>query len=106
AEWPVLADYGMSECASSVAVLGELLPHLEARTDAEGRLAFRGTSLFSGYVIAAGLVDPKVEGWFVTEDLGDVEGRVLRVRGRAGEFVKIGGESVDLKRLDRIADEA
>jgi O-succinylbenzoic acid--CoA ligase len=103
--WPVLASYGMSECASTVAVRDVLLPHLEARTDAEGRLAFRGASLFSGYITEDGLVDPKLDGWFLTEDLGEVEGRVLRVRGRAGEFIKIGGESVDLKRLDRIADE-
>jgi acyl-CoA synthetase (AMP-forming)/AMP-acid ligase II len=46
-----------------------------------------------------------VDGWFITEDLGEVEGRVVGVRGRAGELVKIGGESVDLKRLDRIAEE-
>ena len=103
--WPVLASYGMSECASTVAVRDVLLPHLEARAEDDGRLAFRGTSLFTGYLTEAGLVDPKVDGWFVTEDLGEVEGRVVKVRGRAGEFIKIGGESVDLKRLDRIAEE-
>ena len=30
---------------------------------------------------------------------------MLSVEGRAGDFVKIGGESVDLKRLDRILSE-
>lgn len=104
--WPVLASYGMSECAATVAVRDVLLSHLEARAGEDGRLAFRGPSLFTGYLTADGLVDPKRDGWLVTEDLGDVDGRLLRVRGRAGEFVKIGGESVDLKRLDRIADEA
>lgn len=104
--WPVLASYGMSECASTVAVCDVLLPHLEARAEEDARLAFRGASLFTGYITEEGVVDPKVDGWLVTEDLGEVDGRLLRVRGRAGEFVKIGGESVDLKRLDRIADEA
>jgi O-succinylbenzoic acid--CoA ligase len=104
--WPVLASYGMSECASTVAVDGVLLPHLEARVETDGRLAFRGASLFSGYVDAGGnFVDPKVDGWFVSEDLGAVDGRTLEVHGRAGEFVKIGGESVDLGRLDRILRE-
>lgn len=106
AGWPVLASYGMSECASTVAVRDVLLSHLEARTLKDGRLAFRGASLLTGYIHEDGLVDPKVDGWFLTEDLGEVDGRRLRVRGRAGEFIKIGGESVDLKRLDRIADEA
>lgn len=104
--WPVLASYGMSECASTVAVDGVLLPHLDARVETDGRLAFRGASLFSGYVYADGsFVDPKVDGWFVSEDLGAVDGPTLEVHGRAGEFVKIGGESVDLGRLDRILRE-
>jgi O-succinylbenzoic acid--CoA ligase len=104
--WPVLASYGMSECASTVAVDGVLLPHMDARVQTDGRLAFRGASLFSGYVYAGGnFVDPKVDGWFLSEDLGAVDGRVLKVHGRTGEFVKIGGESVDLGRLDRILRE-
>lgn len=100
--WPLLATYGMSEACSTVVVEGELLPHLEARSEPDGRLALRGASLFSGYATAEGLVDPKVEGWFSTEDLGDVDGRRVRVWGRAADFVKIGGESVDLNRLDAI----
>jgi O-succinylbenzoic acid--CoA ligase len=103
--WPVLASYGMSECASTVAVRDELLPHFEGRVEEDGRLAFRGASLFTGYVTAAGIDDPKVDGWLVTEDLGTVDGRTLHVRGRVGDFVKIGGESVDLTRLDRVAEE-
>ncbi len=102
--WPVLATYGMSECCSTIAVSDAVLPHLEARAVADGRLAFRGASLLTGYATDEGLVDPKVNGWFVSDDLGEVEGRVLHVFGRRGDFVKIGGESVDLKRLDRILD--
>lgn len=100
--WPVLASYGMSECASTIAIEEHLLSHIEARRESDGRLAFRGASLFTGYATEEGLIDPKVAGWFLSEDLGNVEGRILRVDGRAGDFVKIGGESVDLKRLDRI----
>lgn len=100
--WPVLPSYGMSECCSTVSVEDVLLSHLEARADGDGRLAFRGASLFTGYATEAGIVDPKVDGWFVSEDYGEVDGRVMRVRGRAADFVKIGGESVDLKRLDAI----
>jgi o-succinylbenzoate---CoA ligase len=100
--WPPLATFGMSECGSTVTVEAELLSHLEARSEPDGRLALRGASLFTGYATEAGLIDPKVDGWFRTEDVGEVEGRRVRVRGRAGDFVKIGGESVDLNRLDAI----
>ncbi len=100
--WPVLPSYGMSECCSTIAIENRLLAHLDARREPDGRLSFRGASLFTGYVTEAGLVDPKSDGWFTSEDLGEVEGRRVTVEGRAGDFLKIGGESVDLRRLDRI----
>jgi o-succinylbenzoate---CoA ligase len=104
AGWPVLASYGMSECASTISVRDVLLPHIEARTDEEWRLSFRGASLFTGYVTEEGFADPKVEGWFLSDDIGEVEGRVMRVHGRHGDFIKVGGESVNLARLDRILE--
>ncbi len=102
--WQVLPSYGMSECSSTVAVFDVLLSHIEARAEADGRLAFRGPSLFTGYITDAGLVDPKFDGWFTTDDVGEVDGRSLHVQGRRGDFIKIGGESVDLARLDRILE--
>jgi O-succinylbenzoic acid--CoA ligase len=101
--WPVLATYGMSECCSTVAIEDVLLDHLDARREDDGRLAFRGASLFTGYAAEDGLIDPKVEGWFISGDLGEVDGRTLRIFGRGADFAKIGGESVDLLRLDAIA---
>lgn len=106
--WPVLPSYGMTECASQVATAHgdtpalELLDHVDVRIEADGRIAVKSEALFSGYATDEGLIDPRVEGWFVTEDVGSLQGRELRVTGRRGDFVKIGGESVDLSRLDRI----
>jgi O-succinylbenzoic acid--CoA ligase len=102
--WPVHASYGMTECASTIAIGEplELLPHLDASIDDEGRLALRGRSLLTGYVEGGVLVDPKVEGWFVSEDRAELSGRTLTLTGRPSDFVKIGGESVDLRRLDAI----
>ncbi|HEY0144147.1 MAG TPA: AMP-binding protein [Thermoanaerobaculia bacterium] len=107
--WPLLPSYGMTECCSQVATArpgsGDLLllDHVEARQEEDGRLALRSEALLSGYLTEeTGFADPKRDGWFVTEDVGRVEGAYLRVEGRLGDFVKIGGESVDLGRLDRI----
>jgi O-succinylbenzoic acid--CoA ligase len=106
--WPLLPSYGMTETCSQVATAAlassdlVLLGHVEARTGDDGRLAFRGPSLLTGYGTEQGFVDPKVDGWFVSEDLGTVEHGVLRVDGRRGDFIKVGGESVDLNRLDGI----
>jgi len=105
---PLLPSYGMTETASQVATakLGSsdllLLDHAEARSEREGALAVRGESLLTGYMTEDGFVDPKIGGWFVTQDRGSIEGRALRITGRSEDFVKIGGESVDLTRLDRI----
>jgi O-succinylbenzoic acid--CoA ligase len=68
----------------------------------ESLLAFRGESLLTGYITEDGFHDPKVDGWLLTEDRGTVDGRTLRIHGRSGDFLKIGGESVDLARLDQI----
>lgn len=101
--WPVLASYGMTECASTITVEDELLDHLEAREEPDGRIALRGASLLTAYVLPAGTtVDPKQQGWFISEDYGVVEGREVHIRGRSSDFVKVGGESVDLNRLDAI----
>ena len=102
--WPVLPSYGMSECSSTIAVSDVLLSHIRARQEEGGRLAFSGPSLFTGYITEGGLTDPKINGWFLTDDVGEVDGRTLRVHGRRGDFIKIGGESVDLARLDRILE--
>lgn len=106
--WPVLPSYGMTETCSQVATATlaspelMLLEHVDARQETDGCLSFKGESLLTGYATESGFVDPKHDGWFHTADLGNVDGRVLRVGGRAGDFVKIGGESVDLSRLDAI----
>lgn len=107
--WPVLPSYGMTECCSQVATARSaspdlvLLDHVSARTNEEGLLELRSSALLTGYAIdGQGFVDPKVDGWFRTGDVGEVDGERLRVSGRRGDFVKIGGESVDLSRLDRI----
>ncbi len=106
--WPVLPSYGMTECSSQVATARPGSPELvlldafEARREKDGRLAFRGEPVLTGYGTAGGFVDPKRRGWFVTEDLGSMRGPVLEVEGRRGDFVKVGGESVDLARLEAI----
>lgn len=102
--WRVHASYGMSECASTIAIGDplQLLSHLEARIDVDDRLTLRGASLFTGYVEGGVLTDQKIDGWFVSEDHATLDGRTLTITGRPSDFVKIGGGSVDLRRLDRI----
>ncbi|MFI5344172.1 MAG: AMP-binding protein [Chlamydiales bacterium] len=112
--WNVLPSYGLSECASQVATAAldnsdpslKVLPHVSVRLH-EGRLAFKGPSLLSVYAYCeegcrVRFVDPKMDGWFVTEDRGEVAEGILTVFGRMDQVIKIGGENVDLARLEAI----
>ena len=123
--WPLLPSYGLTEACSQVATAPlaslagsafpdlEVLPHLEVRI-MDGRLALRGASLLTGYGLeengAARFADPKVDGWFISEDAAEIAesaGRTtLRPLGRSSDFIKIGGESSSLARLQEIAEAA
>lgn len=120
--WPLLPSYGMTECASQIATasLGslnrsetpslQLLSHIEAKIDDQKTLWIKSAALFSGYALqqqdrSFTFIDPKVQGWFQTEDLAALEKSDLQILGRPGHFVKIGGESVDLLRLEDILEQ-
>jgi O-succinylbenzoic acid--CoA ligase len=124
--WPLLPSYGMTETCSQIATASlsslvsssqnlrsspplEVLSHLNVETHVDGRLRIRGSSLLTAYLFYgdAGpvMIDPKEEGWFYSQDRGEVIGRSLKILGRVGDFVKIGGESVEVGRLRAILDE-
>lgn len=112
--WPVLPSYGATECASQIATAPlarsehlpplQLLSHLQAKVQEE-RLSFSGHSLFSAYAYfeeeAIHFVDPKDQGWWQSEDRGEIHGYFLNIKGRLDSLIKIGGENVDLERLEK-----
>jgi O-succinylbenzoic acid--CoA ligase len=113
--WPLLPSYGMTECASQVATASlnsqalKVLSHLNVRVNEENRICVKGGALLTGYAISTqqgpAFIDPKVNGWFLTEDVGQItESGELEVSGRLRDFIKIGGESVHLGRLESILD--
>lgn len=116
--WKLLLSYGLTECASQVATapygswetgvfpLAQPLNHVQLALNENGYLKIKSDSLLTAYIEETQnefiLRDPKVEGWFTTEDLAMLEGNLLKSIRRGEDFVKIGGENVDLQRLNTI----
>lgn len=113
-KWPLMPSYGLTECASQAATarLGspdlKLLSHIEAKLNSEGFLMIKSPALLTAYAYfrkgKAIVEDPKRDGWFTTEDRASI-GKALEIQGRNCDFVKIGGESVDMRKLSDLIDE-
>jgi O-succinylbenzoic acid--CoA ligase len=90
-----VVTYGMTETGSGVVYDGVPLDGVEVRVGDDGEIAVRGPMLLRAYRSAAGDVDPLVDGWLATGDVGAwlADGR-LQVEGRRSELIVSGGENV------------
>jgi acyl-[acyl-carrier-protein]-phospholipid O-acyltransferase/long-chain-fatty-acid--[acyl-carrier-protein] ligase len=110
---PLLEGYGATEASPVIAVnmpgdnrpgtVGGLLPGIEARIEPVpgiargGRLHVRGPNIMSGYLDAAGALEPPPGGWHDTGDVVEISADGwLTILGRVKRFAKIGGEMVSL----------
>ncbi|WP_449063100.1 AMP-binding protein [Planomonospora algeriensis] len=94
----VVTTYGMSETCGGCVYDGRPLDGVELRIGGgarDGRIRIAGPVLFSGYRLRPDLTAAARDGdWFVTSDLGTLEGGRLRVLGRADDVINTGGEKV------------
>ena len=116
--WPIRMTYAMTEASSSVALTPlnssefEILPHWEVRggeAHSSDDLWLKGESLFTAYILSdssgqVSVLDPTEDGWFKTSDRGKVCGRKLELLGRSSDLIKIGGEKVEMTRLNQILE--
>jgi len=110
--WPLLVSYGLTECCSQVATAisprdrrMRPLAHVQVKIGADERIEIRSAALLTGQVVftenSASFLEVPRDSWFRTEDCGRIESDgSLTVFGRAGDFVKIGGEGVVMSRLE------
>lgn len=94
---PVVRTYGMSETAGGCVYDGVPLDGVEVRLDGSGQVLLAGSVLFDGYADPAATARVLHEGWFATNDLGEIDaGGRLRITGRSDDVVISGGVNVPL----------
>lgn len=110
--WPLFKSYGMTETCSQIATsiyatpIAEMviLKHIQLDITDEGFIKIKSDALLTGYVRGNDpnkeFIDPKVDGWYTTQDKGKIEAGVLKVEGRGSSFLKIGGENINLTSLE------
>lgn len=116
--WPLLPTYGMTECCSQIATAPlfswkenrypslKPLNHVKTRINDQGLLEISSGALLTAYVMEGkGFYDPKKEGWLTTEDCVTLGDEGISQISRGNGFVKIGGENVDLQRLQGILED-
>nr|WP_231743166.1 o-succinylbenzoate--CoA ligase [Mycobacterium sp. GA-2829] len=89
----VVRTYGMSETAGGCVYDGVALDGVRVRLD-DARILLGGPTLAKGYRNPVD-PDPFAEpGWFRTDDVGALDGGVLRVLGRVDDAISTGGLTV------------
>lgn len=107
--WPIMTTFGMTESCSQIATSHfdspdlKLLPHVQTRIASDGRLSIKSEALLTGY-LSPSFHDPKIEGWFETDDRVDIVGDILIPLGRITDVVKIKGELINLFQLETLLD--
>lgn len=91
----------MTETSGGCVYNNRALPGVSLMVDESGRLMIKGPILASGYEDNQELWNENFkDGWFLTSDLGTVNGEEIKVIGRADDVVISGGENVSLMAIE------
>ncbi len=92
----VIATYGMTETCGGLIYNGTPLAGVEVEIRNQ-HIALRGPQLALGYLDAPLTSE---DGWFITNDLGEIEDGKVKVLGRADDQIISGGEKISLSAIE------
>ncbi|CAB4680497.1 unannotated protein [freshwater metagenome] len=91
----IIETYGMTETCGGCIYDGSALNGVEFRINENGVIEIRGSLLANSYLNFPELFKLH-DGWFTTNDLGEVINGKLKVKGRADDVIISGGENLSL----------
>ena len=92
----VITTYGMTETSGGVVYDGNSLEGISIEIQ-DGRIALQGPQVALGYLDST---LPTNNGWFITNDRGEIKDGMLIVHGRADDQIISGGEKISLSAIE------
>lgn len=95
----IIETYGMTETCGGCIYDGKALNGVEFAIAENGRIKIRGPVLAHDYLNSPNLFHLQ-DGWFMTNDLGEIIDGKLHVIGRADDVIITGGENLSLTAVE------
>ncbi len=98
----IVTTYGMTETTGGCVYNGTPLDGVEIKINSDNHIAIKGAVLAETYIGAEQMWASAVkDGWFISADLGKIEGGKLIVEGRSDDVIISGGENISLGHIER-----
>ena len=99
----IVTTYGMTEMCGGCIYNQKPMDGVEVRISTSGLIQLSGSMMASGYLSASGQVSQiDKNGWFESNDLGEVSNGLLKVLGRADDVIISGGEKISLALVEEM----
>ena len=98
----IVTTYGMTEMCGGCVYNQKPLDGVEVNINKDGLIKLKGPMIASGYLMENGEINSlSTNGWFESNDIGEINSGMLKVSGRADEVIISGGEKISLSLVEQ-----